>query len=58
MTHFSESHLSTLSHAIMRMSRDDLDAVLRDREKVVMKIRQSFCINDVIESAKGDNDVV
>jgi hypothetical protein len=53
MSHYPESHLSTLSHAIMRMSREYIHAALNERAKVIMKIRPSSCLEDRIQSNSG-----
>jgi len=52
MNHYPEAHLSTLSHAIMRMSKDDISAVLKERDKVIMKVRYASCLKDKIDADK------
>jgi hypothetical protein len=51
----SEAHLSTLSHSILRMSKDDLINVLKDRERVILKVRQSSCLDDRVDAGKESN---
>lgn len=46
MSHYPEAHISTLSHSIMRMSRDELKAILYERDKALMMTMRSSCLED------------
>lgn len=54
MTHFPEAHLSTLSHAIKRMSKESLAELLEDRRKMLLNVRQSTCLEDRVIANKGE----
>lgn len=56
MSHYPEAHLSTLSNSIMRMSREELDAILKERDKVILKVRQSSCIEDRVRPINVSNN--
>lgn len=46
MSHYPESHLSTLSHSLMRMSREQLSQIKAEREAALIKTLQSTCIEE------------
>jgi hypothetical protein len=47
VTHFpTEAHLSTLSHAISRMSPEDIVLLKEARRLALLKVRQSTCIEE------------
>lgn len=46
MSYYPETHISTLSHSIMRMTRYELKAILDERDKALMRTMRSSCLED------------
>lgn len=56
MKHYPESHLSTLSRSLFRISKDEINAILKDRERLVKVAQESSNIEDTDNTIERNQD--